>query len=75
MSGIKVGKRGRSRKGGIIIGAVTGGFAVLGTVFLIIGYQNEVLKWMATTGIALLVMAAIPLLVLLYNLINRKIES
>lgn len=64
-----------SRKSGIWASAVTAAFAVIGAVFMIIGYRNEFLHWMVTTGVAFLVVALIPILVFVYTLINKKIDS
>lgn len=65
----------KNKKTGIAVTMVTVVFAVLGAVFLIIGYHDEVLRWMVTTGVALLVVSAIPLLVFGYMLIQKKIDS
>lgn len=65
----------KSKKAGIAVTLVTAVFAILGIVFLVIGYHDEVLRWMATTGIALLVVALIPIGALVYTLIQRKIDS
>jgi len=65
----------KSHKAGIAVWGVTALFAVLGAVFMIIGYHDEFLRWMVTTGIAFLVIAAIPLLIFGYNLIQKKIDS
>lgn len=64
-----------SKKTGIVATVVTVVFAIIGVVCMIIGYHNEVLHWMMTTGVAFLVIAAFPILILVYNLISKKIES
>ena len=64
-----------AKKAGLWASAVTAAFAVLGAVFMIIGYRNEFLHWMVTTGIAFLVIAIFPLGVFIYTLINKKIDS
>lgn len=56
-------------------GIVTAVFAVLGIVFAIIGWHNEILHWMQSTGIAFLILALVPLTYVIYNLIKRKLES
>ena len=63
------------KRAGFWATAVTAVFALLGVVFMIIGYRDEVLRWMATTGIAFLVIALIPLGVFIYNVIQKKLDS
>lgn len=72
---LKPPSRGGSKKTGIAVTLVTVVFAAIGATFMIIGYHDEVLHWMATTGIAFLVVAALPALVFAFHLINKKIES
>ena len=64
-----------SRKTGIVAAAVTAAFAVIGTICMIIGYHDEVLRFLRTTAIAFFVVALFPLGVFVYNLINKKIDS
>ena len=64
-----------SKKSGLWATAVTAVFAVIGAVFMIIGYRNEFLHWMVTTGIAFLVISLVPIGVFVYNLVNKKIDS
>ncbi len=64
-----------SKKTGLAVALVTAVFATLGVVFLIIGYHDQVLHWMFTTGIAFLVVSLLPLGVFLYNVLQRKIDS
>lgn len=73
MSKLKVGKK--SHKAGIGMALVTAVFAVIGIVCLVIGYKDTVIAWLATTGIVCLVVAVIPLLVIGYHLIQKKIDS
>ena len=68
-------KSGGSGKTGLIVILVTVVFASVGTAFMIIGYHNEILSFMKTTGIALLVVALVPLCVFIYQLINKRIDS
>ena len=63
------------KKTGIAVTAVTLVFAIVGVAFLIIGYHDQVFTWMRTTGIAFLIIALIPLGILGYNLIQKKIDS
>lgn len=65
----------KSKKSSIGVTIVTLVFAVIGAICLVIGYQDQVLSWLKTTGIVILVASAIPLLVLGYYLIQKKIES
>lgn len=70
--GLKVKK---SKKTGIAVTVVTAVFAVLGAVFLVLGYHDEVLRWMTTTGIAFLVVSAFPVGIYVYNIIQKRIDS
>ena len=74
MPKLKPAKKGNKKTGGIVL-AVTLLFAAIGTVCLIIGYKDEVLRFLVTTGFALLVIAAIPIVVFLYQLIQKRIDS
>ena len=65
----------RINKAGIGAAVVTAVFAALGATFLIIGYHDTVLQWMATVGVAFCVVAAIPLIIIGYNKIQKKIDS
>lgn len=50
-------------------------FALIGGTLLLIGYKNEMLKWMKTFGIVLLVLT-LPLVVfVIYTNVNRKIKD
>lgn len=69
----RIGKK--SMRGGIGVAIVTAVFAAIGVVCLVIGYKDTVLSWLKTTGIVVLVVSAIPLCVLAYNLIQKKIDS
>lgn len=62
-------------KGGIWVAIVTIVFAIIGVTLAIIGYQNEVLHWLGTTGVALAVVAFLPSVLFAYNVINKKIDS
>ena len=67
-------KKGISGAGiGVIITTVV--FAALGIVFLIIGFHDTVLDWMKTMGIAILVVAMIPIIYIVYQLIQKRIDS
>lgn len=72
---MKLPKTKKKGKKGIMVLLVTIGFAVVGTVLLVIGYHNEVVSFLRTTGIALLLVALIPLTMFVYGLINKRIES
>lgn len=74
MRKIKPAKKSSKKTGGIVL-AVTLVFALIGTVCLIIGYKNEVLHFLVTTGIALLLVALVPISVFIYQLINKRIDS
>lgn len=63
------------RKGSFWILLVTGIFLVIGIILTIIAYRDTLISWMSTTGIALMVVALIPLGIYGYNLINKKIDS
>jgi len=72
---LKPPKQNKSWKTGIAVSGVTVLFVAIGTVLLIVGYHNEVLQWLRTTGIVFLVLSALPLLIWGYNAISRKLES
>lgn len=65
----------KASKGNISVLATTLVFLVLGIVFLVISYHNQVLPWLKTTGIALLVIAVPILLWVLHNVIIKKIKD
>ena len=65
----------KTKKTGVAVIAVTLAFTLLGVICLIIGYKDEVLHFLVTTGIALFVIALIPLSVFIYQLINKRIDS
>ena len=67
-------KKKKIGKTGVGVIVVTAVFAVLGTVFLIIGYHDVVLTWMRTSGVAFLVMALFPLGFIVYHLIDKRIQ-
>lgn len=62
-------------KGSFWVLLVTGIFLVIGIILTIIAYRDTLISWMATTGMALMVVAIIPLGIYGYNLINKKIDS
>ena len=66
-------RRRKIGKAGIGVGITTAVFVVVGTIFIIIGYKDDILSWMKETGVALLVVSLFPLAVLAYNLFLRKI--
>lgn len=74
MPKLKPARKGNKKTGGIVL-AVTLIFAAIGTVCLIIGYKDEVLHFLVTTGIALLIVAAVPIVVFAYQLIQKRIDS
>lgn len=59
----------------IWVAVVTAVFLVAGVIFAVIGYRNEILHWMGTTGLALLALASIPILVFSYKWIQKKITN
>lgn len=69
----KIGEK--PNRSGLAITLVTIFFMAIGAACLIIGYMDSILYWLRTTGIVILVISAIPLLVFLYNLIQKKIDS
>ena len=68
-------KKKKIGKSGLCVILVTSFFAILGTIFMIIGYHDEFAHFLVTTGIALLVVAALPLGVWIFTLINKRIDS
>lgn len=74
MPKLKPARKKNKKTGGIVL-AVTLIFAAIGTVCLIIGYKDEVLNFLVTTGIALLIVAAVPIVVFAYQLIQKRIDS
>lgn len=66
---------GEKKKTGLWVGLVTAVFLAAGITLTVIAYKDTLIQWMATTGIALIVVASFPLLILAYNLINKKIDS
>lgn len=58
--------------GVIIIMAV---FAIIGVTCLIIGYKNEIVSWMKTFGIVILVLLSPAIVYLLYKFIISKIKD
>jgi len=54
---------------------VTAVFLVIGIVLAIIGYRNEIIHWLGTTGLALAAISAIPFIAVSYKLIMKKINS
>lgn len=62
-------------KFGSIATVVSVAFAVIGAVLLIIGFQDSVLWWMKTMGISLMI-AALPIaIVVIYHVIDKKIDE
>ena len=64
-----------NKKTASIVAIVTAVFALAGAICLIIGYKDEVLHFLVTTGIALLVLALVPITVFAYQLIQKRIDS
>ena len=62
-------------KGSIWVIAVTAVFLIAGIVCTIIGFQNEIWHFLGTTGIVLLVIALVPIGVIVFGFINKKIDS
>ena len=67
-------KKKKISKAGLGVGIATAVFAIIATVFLIIGYQDTLLKWMRVSGIAMLVIAAFPIGWFIYHLIDKRIQ-
>ena len=72
MRKIRIGKPKRTGIGMLIVTLV---FAAIGITCLIIGYKDTVLSWLTTTGIVVLILAAIPISIFTYVLIQKKIDS
>lgn len=72
---LKAPKDGQGKKTGIYVTLVTVLFAIAGATFMIIGYKDEVLNWMVTTGVVFLVVGLIPLGAFAFMKINKKINS
>ena len=68
-------KKNKASKGNISILGTTLGFLVLGIVLLIIGCQDNVIPWLKTTGIVLLVLAIPAIICLVHNIIIEKIKD
>jgi len=54
---------------------VTAVFLAAGVVLCVIAWHDTVIKWMANTGIACLVVALIPAIYVIANVVNKKIEE
>jgi hypothetical protein len=54
---------------------ITAAFAVLAAIFIIIGTGSEVLSWMKTTGIVLLVISTPIILYFVYAYVMNKIKE
>lgn len=65
----------KKHKGSFWILLVTWIFLVIGITLTIIAYRDTIITWMATIGVALIVVALIPVGAYVYNLINKKIDS
>lgn len=50
-------------------------FALIGGTLLLIGYKNEMLKWMKTFGIVLLVLILPLAIFVIYTSVNKKIKD
>lgn len=68
-------KKRKISRTGLGVGIVTAIFAIIGVTFLAIGYHDVALKWMRTTGIAVLVIAAFPIGWLVYHAIDKRIQQ
>lgn len=64
---------GNTKSIGVII--ITAVFAILGIICIIIGYKDEVLTWLSTFGIVLLVIASPILVYIIYQLVLKKIKD
>ena len=62
-------------KNSIWVILVTAVFLVIGIILTVIAYRDTIITWMATTGIAFIVLAIIPIGAYIFNLINKKIDS
>lgn len=58
--------------GAVIITIV---FAIIGIACLVIGYRNEIVSWMKTFGIVILVLTSPLIVFLLYKFIMNKIKD
>ena len=65
----------KASKGNISILGTTLGFLILGIILLIIGYKDNVLPWLKTTGIVLLVIAVPVLIWMAHSIIIEKIKD
>ena len=65
----------KASKGNISILGTTLGFLILGIILLIIGYKDNVLPWLKTTGIVLLVIAVPVLIWMVHSIIIEKIKD
>lgn len=65
----------KTSKGNISILGTTLGFLILGIILLIIGYKDNVLPWLKTTGIVLLVIAVPVLIWMVHGIIIEKIKD
>lgn len=72
---VKFKKKTDNMKGKISVLWTTLIFAILAVVLLIIGYHNEVVHWMMTMGIVILVISVPISISIIYLLIKRKIEE
>lgn len=64
---------GNNKNIGVI--AVSLFFAIAGLILIIIGYQNEIVSWMKTFGIVVLVISTPIIVFVLYQIINKKIKD
>lgn len=62
----------KSNKGVILVTLL---FALIGMVLIVIGFKNEILSFLKTFGIIILVLSLIPLVTFLGIVINKKIKE
>lgn len=68
-------QKAKASKGNISILGTTLGFLILGIVLLIIGCQDNVIPWLKTTGIVLLVIAVPVLIWMVHSIVIEKIKD
>jgi Na+/melibiose symporter-like transporter len=67
--------KGKASKGNISILGTTLGFLIIGIILVIISYGENVIPWLKTTGIVLLVIAVPVLIWIVHNIIIEKIKD
>ena len=65
----------KEAKAKISIALISAAFAVLAAIFILIGYKNEVLGWMKTTGTVVLVISLPVFLYMVYSYLMKKIKE